>query len=381
MSNIPIPENCVVCNSPYVSYVRDVHAPRIDQEIPLYYCMECESFSNPSGFKEDDEQLEKDLQWNISVIDRNVSASERLFKELRRIYPKAKSVLEIGCGIGTTLSVAKKYFPKVTGYDLNYRAIDYGKKKFELDLKSEMWSATTTENYDIVLCISVLEHLEHPRKLFAELAKSVKKSGGALFVSVPFFEKYKWKYILNPDPKVPGTPFFCNDVHITHFSKAGLIKLAKQNGATSIVPIVQGWQGCIFEFDKSQLLWTARGDVEQIEKNTFEFPDRDARNSIYCIYNQKVQRKQTIKAELILTLSADSNLFIALSRHSIKTNEGSNNKLNLTKGAHKIDISHQFKDSHTGIKLILRFADDKLPRIDAKKDKIAIESIKFKMIK
>ncbi|MEO1669162.1 MAG: class I SAM-dependent methyltransferase [Cyanobacteria bacterium J06631_2] len=380
MSNISIPQNCVVCHSPFVSYVRDVPAPRIKRNIPLYYCMECGSFNNPSGFKEDEEQLQKDLNWNISVIDRNVAASERLFKELTKRYPQAKSVLEIGCGIGTTLSVAKKYFSQVTGYDVNYRAIEYGRKKFDLDLKSEMWSAATTEDYDIVLCISVLEHLEQPRKLFSELAKSVKESGGALFVSVPFFESYKWKYILNPDPTVAGTPFFCNDVHINHFSKKGLIKLGEQHGATSVETIVQGWQGCIFEFDRSQQVWITKGEVQQLAENKFEFKDHDDRNSIYSLHSQTIKQGEAIEAELVVTVWEDSTVVLTLSRHSTKKNEGSSQRHSLTSGTHTVKVDHRFKDDHTGCKIQLRFHHDKPPRIDAKPLKIAVESVTFNKI-
>ncbi|MGB3534813.1 MAG: class I SAM-dependent methyltransferase [Microcoleaceae cyanobacterium] len=251
MNNYPKlskPCNCVVCDSPFVAYIRDIPTRRTRKDIPLYYCMECESLFNPSGYKEDDRILKKDLEWNIGVIERNLETSEKLIKELIKLYPSAKSVLEIGCGIGTNLSVASKYFSKVTGYDLNHYAVDYGKDRFGLDLKSEMWISSKTQSYDIVLCIMVLEHLENPRHLFSQLVEATKNGKGALFISVPFLERNRWKYILEPDPYVKGTPFFDNDVHVTHFSQKGLTELAKQHGATSINRISQGWLGYIFEF-------------------------------------------------------------------------------------------------------------------------------------
>jgi len=240
---------CIVCNSPFVAYVRDVPTRRTKRNIPLYYCMDCESFYNPSGYREDDIQLAKDLNWNISVIDRNIRYSQRLIPRLLELRPNAKRLLEIGCGIGTFLSVARDFLPQVIGYDTNHHATEYGKRVFNLDLRNEFWTAKPAENYDIIACISVLEHLEHPRPLFEQLALAAKQSRGILYISVPFLDRDKWHFILDPDPYQKGTPFFDNDVHVTHFSRKGILELAKQYGATQFTEITHGWYGYAFEFN------------------------------------------------------------------------------------------------------------------------------------
>ncbi|MEG4857840.1 class I SAM-dependent methyltransferase [Microcoleus sp. K1-B6] len=242
-------KECIVCNSPFVTYVRDVLTRRTKKNIPLYYCMECESFFNPSGYQEDDNQLSKDLDWNISVKERNIGYSRRLIYKLLELKPNAKSLLEIGCGIGTFLSAASDCFPQVIGYDTNHHATEYGKRVFNLDLRNELWTAKKAENYDIIACISVLEHLEHPRPLFEQLALAAKQSRGILYISVPFLDRDKWNFILDPDPYQKGTPFFDNDVHVTHFSRKGLLELAKQCGANKFTEITQGWVGYVLEFN------------------------------------------------------------------------------------------------------------------------------------
>lgn len=242
-------KSCVVCDSPFVTYVKDVPTRRTKKDIPLYYCMECESFFNPSGYKEDEVQLARDLDWNISVIERNIGYSEKLISRLLDLYPQTKNILEIGCGIGTFLSIAKKRGLTVIGYDTNKYAIEYGKKIFNLDLRADFWSAEDTKNHDLIVCIMVLEHLEQPRLLFEQLALAAKKNKGNLYISVPFLDRDKWHFILEPDPTKKGTPFFDNDVHITHFSEKGLIKLAKEYGATKFTKIMQGWHGYVFEFN------------------------------------------------------------------------------------------------------------------------------------
>ncbi len=156
--------------------------------------------------------------------------------------------------MGTFLNVAKDHFPKVTGYDTNNYAVDYGKQHFNLDLRNEVWSSDKSEQYDLIVCLQVLEHLDQPRILFSQLANAAKKGMG-LVISVPTLNRNRWKYLLDPDPQKEGTPFFDNDVHITHFSGKGLREIGKQFGATSIsnevagdIPVV------IYEFNSKKSL-------------------------------------------------------------------------------------------------------------------------------
>lgn len=242
-------KECVVCNSQFVSYIRDIPTRRTKRNILLYYCMECESFFNPSGYQEDNNQLSKDLDWHVSVKERNIRYSHRLISKLLELKPNTKSLLEIGCGIDTFLFVARNFLPKVIGFDTNHYATEYGKKEFSLDLRNELWTSENSGKYDIIACISVLEHLEQPRPLFEQLALATRKSKGILYLSVPFLDRDKWHFILDSDPYKKGTPFFDNDVHVTHFSRKGLLELAKQNGATKFTEITQGWVGYVFEFN------------------------------------------------------------------------------------------------------------------------------------
>ena len=102
-------ERCVVCNSPFMVPVRIVGTRRTRKNILLKYCMRCSSFSNPSGYKEDEKQLKSDLEWSISIKNRNLEWSELLLQEFERQSIKMNSILEIGCGIGTLLYAASHF--------------------------------------------------------------------------------------------------------------------------------------------------------------------------------------------------------------------------------------------------------------------------------
>jgi len=161
-----------------------------------------------------------------------------------------KSVLEIGCGIGTLLDTASRRQIKVIGYDSNPFAVRYGKENFGIDLRSELWDSRTLDyKNDLVISISVMEHLEAPRTLLKEIAEYCLNCNSSAYISVPFLEFDRWHYLFDPDPLKEGTPFFDNDSHVTHFSRYGFVKMCKQFGAKSeLLVTTKGWSGYLVAF-------------------------------------------------------------------------------------------------------------------------------------
>ncbi len=121
--------NCPVCDSPFTVYLRNIQTRRLQRDIPIYYCMDCGSFNNADGYVEDDGQLQRDVQWHISINERNEGWSRNFLKAVRYSFPEVQSILEIGCATGTFLNVAQKeYGMRVIGYDTNRYAIDLGRQ-------------------------------------------------------------------------------------------------------------------------------------------------------------------------------------------------------------------------------------------------------------
>lgn len=238
---------CVVCNSEYAFRILDVTTRRTNIRIPLYVCLDCNSFFNPSGYHETEEQLESDLKWNTSVEERNKKAAKKLFEVLFSHVNDLNSILEIGAGTGSLLSQFKG---EKLGYDINCRAVAYGKAKFNIDLRCEEWhSELTNRRFDLLMTISVMEHISNPRPLLKEMCNYCDKHKSYLFVSVPFLDKDKWNYLHNTDYRAKGTPFFDNDVHVTHFSSKGLIAALTDFGATECLFLRCGlWNGVLANF-------------------------------------------------------------------------------------------------------------------------------------
>jgi SAM-dependent methyltransferase len=221
--------------------------------VPLNYCMDCGSFNTISGYVEDEERLKIDAKWHIEVADRNKVWARNFLKAVKHRFPHIESILEIGCATGTLLSVAREEFGmRVKGFDTNKYAINEGLKGHQgIELIPDYWFADTlTEKFDLIVCISVFEHLPEPISLMREISEYCHKHNSACFVSVPYFERDKWNEMLEDDPgKNPASDLRLIDVHVLHFTKRGLATMATKCGATSVVYFPRGWRGHWLEFN------------------------------------------------------------------------------------------------------------------------------------
>ncbi len=141
---------------------------------------------------------------------------------------KNKRVLDIGCRDGSLT----KYFLEnndVLGIDIDSKALEYAKEFFniktrQIDLNGE-WDLPKN-NFDVVVCAEVLEHLYHPSKIIQQI-KEVLKKDGVLLGSVPnafsFINRIRLFFA-----QKKNTPL--NDpTHINHFSFKELKSLLNEH--------------------------------------------------------------------------------------------------------------------------------------------------------
>lgn len=100
------------------------------------------------------------------------------------------SVVDIGCGVGDLLSEVRKRKPlvSVSGLDFSSKAVDGARaalpdgefRHFVIERSLPYDSGT----FDLVLCTDVLEHMENPRLVAAELVR-ICRPGGLVAIVVP----------------------------------------------------------------------------------------------------------------------------------------------------------------------------------------------------
>lgn len=240
---------CRFCGSEYTAHFRDIPLRRIKANAPLYFCTACESFWHPQIYTEPDDQLRRDAEWHITVEERNTRWVNNFLNAALAKKP-IKSFIEIGCGTGTMLSIGRERGLDVIGYDTNPYAAPIAKARHGIDIEARLWdNQTLARKYDLVVCISTLEHVPDPNGLVHEIATYCRRHRSAAFISVPFTcERDQWHFLLEPVPKDLSNPYYLSDVHINHFSRGGFEQMCRKHGATTVEYFPRGWIGYWLEF-------------------------------------------------------------------------------------------------------------------------------------
>jgi len=108
---------------------------------------------------------------------------QRLLKNLRwRTSLKNSCILSIGCGTGRFELKLAPQVKKIIGVDVSEVGISLAKKKNKFaNLKFLVASATSlpfkNQEFDIVLSLSAIHHIENQPRLFQELSRVLKRNG------------------------------------------------------------------------------------------------------------------------------------------------------------------------------------------------------------
>lgn len=151
--------------------------------------------------KKSTSNLEKDL-WEIwdqvppdyyqNGIAKNILQKFWHTKKLKTVISlinssniKPKKILDVGCASGWFLSKIAEKYPNAqcTGVDAYKKAIEYGQKFYKnLRLISADAHKLPFKNksFDLVICTEVLEHVENPQKVLAEIKRVLAPNGIAI---------------------------------------------------------------------------------------------------------------------------------------------------------------------------------------------------------
>jgi acetyltransferase-like isoleucine patch superfamily enzyme len=120
--------------------------------------------------------------WSREEIEKR-RQREPVFREafeiLRRVRSVPGSVLDIGCGIGTFLSICRKQGWNVAGVDPSPIACKVAKQEHDLDIIQDTFSSRLfgERRFDAVFAAQVLHHLPDPAAFLADLARVVAPDG------------------------------------------------------------------------------------------------------------------------------------------------------------------------------------------------------------
>ena len=139
-------------------------------------------------------------------------------------YRKNNRILDVGCGEGWVLDIAKKKGWEVYGTEFSEKAIEIcrqkGIKMYEGVLDPNKMDV---KDFDVIISSETIEHINNPKQEFGNIYQLLRK-GGLVYITTPNFNSYlrrmlkdRFHIITYPE-------------HLSYYTKSTLNKLLKELG-------------------------------------------------------------------------------------------------------------------------------------------------------
>ena len=180
---------CRVCDSE-LSYVKNIRGEENNKPIGLYKCKKCKSYFTRVDYKKinSSELLHGSVE---DYPDQNTAAYRinNLFSMADKkgfVSSQSNRFLDIGCGVGWSLTVAEKRGYKAFGVEPVVEASEYANQTLKLNVTNDYFKPGMFDNesFDVIVIDQVLEHLPDPVDFIGN-AISLLKPDGVLFLAVP----------------------------------------------------------------------------------------------------------------------------------------------------------------------------------------------------
>lgn len=155
--------------------------------------------------------------------------TERLIELEKRCQDKG-TLLDVGCGIGTFLYLARENGWETRGIDPSKSGSTFAQEIHKLDVQcGDIFDADLPEShFDVVTLYHVLEHISDLNPFLSELRRILKSKTGTLVIEVPNggslqsrLQKSDWPYVHPQD-------------HLYYFSVNSIGKLLRKHGFRDI---------------------------------------------------------------------------------------------------------------------------------------------------
>lgn len=263
-----VPTACSLCGAATLSTTGRTHD---DSGIRYtqYHCARCEvefwwPLKNPGA-----EWYSKHERYGVRNADPVWGATANHKKTLSLLSDHRGSVLDVGCGIGNFLELAKERGWECAGVDIDPGAIESAERKtgiahLEATDVITYAKAHPEKRFDLITFFDVLEHVDNHNEFLAAIL-SLLKSGGHVAMSMPYRKHALWLMKGDLPP-----------VHLTCWDRTSLRKFLEARGfdvvymrrsSEGIWPIVMKLRfkyGSRFSFGAVRAAREAAGDTTPV---------------------------------------------------------------------------------------------------------------------
>ncbi len=196
----PVHEHCLVCGSTDYGV--------LDQQYAHAYLVQCQECRFVFGRRIPSEQ---ELSEHYSRYPRDTALSPITVKRYEELleqfepFRKNNRILDIGCGDGHFLAVAKSKGWEVYGTEFTDEAVQIGTAKGIHVHNGRIQSWSDSGNFDVITSFEVLEHINDGQEHVSKI-NSLLRRGGLFYFTTPNFNSLsrrvlggKWKIIEYPE--------------------------------------------------------------------------------------------------------------------------------------------------------------------------------------
>lgn len=216
-------DECLACGSLQTRRLRVA-------DTVLIRCDSCGSAATHSSSTDADEQEKYQREYSLTKYAHSLEIEARrisrtteqwgLLAALRRMFPKAESIVDVGCDRGGFLDEARRLGYRVQGVEPSLAAGEYARLT-GLPVASSLQEID--QRFDVLTLWHVLEHIPAPMPFLQECRRVLAPEGG-IAIRVPAATSF-WARVLKH-----RWVWFQPRFHALHFSPKGLTLLLERNG-------------------------------------------------------------------------------------------------------------------------------------------------------
>lgn len=224
-------EKCPVCSS------KEFHVEFSKFDIDIVCCDFC-SLRYSKKIPVNAEDIYSDSEYlpsSINVYIKNAAfRKERFAKERIELISKyiqplnGKRLLDIGCGTGWFLEVAREYGFEIFGQELGKELADWSSDRLGIRIfKGPISDIQISNTFDVITMFDLLEHVENPLQLIFD-CKRILNDKGIILVFTPNFDS------LAIDVMKEHSNLISPVGHLTYFSEKSVTFLSQNSGMNLI---------------------------------------------------------------------------------------------------------------------------------------------------